>query len=324
MTTSGSTDFNSTRNQIIKDALLLANGIEEDETPLDTQIQTADRFLNRIVKRLSANFPIWGTLDYTIPLYDLKQSYTIGPNGNKDVTRPLKLTQGRRIVQGSTTETPIAQESRQGYMELPLKSAQSPVNLFYYDAQLVLGVLYVWGVSNTLSVSLVDGATDQWTDSPATPGEYYYTGSDISAEPTYVFENGTELTEGTIGSLASGEYAWGDQDTLGSDTLYVFGDSDPDAEASGYIKVLTTDPDKIIVTAHRPLDDFDDADNTADFPQEAEEMLVAQLAVPLCVLYDSTRYNALKTEANTLLVEFLSTDIEHASFSISPKTNGRY
>jgi hypothetical protein len=321
MTTSDSVDFQSTRNQIIKDALLLAGGVEEDETMETSQIETANRFLNRIVKKLSAKFPIWGTVDYTIPLYDLKQSYTIGPNGNKNINRPLKITQGRRIVQGSTTETPIFQESRQGYMELPLKSSQSPVNLFYYDAQLTQGVLYVWGVSNTLSVSLTDGSTDQWTDSGVTPGEYYYTGSDISAEPTYVFEDGSEMTEGTLGSLASGEYAWGDQDSLGSDTLYVYGTADPDSQASGYIKALTTQPDKIIITAHRPLEDFDDADNTADFPQEAEDMLVTQLAVPLSVIYDANRYQALRVEAKFLLDEFLETDTEHASFSISPKGN---
>ena len=324
MTTSGSVDFESTRNQILIDGLLFANGIEEDETPDNTQLQIANRFLNRIVKRLSANFPIWGTIDYTIPLYDLKQTYTLGPSGNKDIDRPLKLTQGRRVVQNSTTETPIFQESRQTYMELPLKSSQSPVSLFYYDAQLVRGVLHVWGVSNTMSVSLVDGIADDWTDSPATPNEYYYTGSDITTEPTYVFVNGTEQTEGILGSLAAGEYAWGDQDTLGSDTLYVYQTTDPDSQAIGWIRVLTTDPDKIIVTAHRPLSDFDDADNTADFPQEAEEMLVAQLAVPLSILYDASRYQALKIEAKSLLDEFLATDIEHASFSISPRSNGRY
>lgn len=319
MTTSDSVDFQSTRNQIIKDALLLANGVEEDETPEDSTVQTANRFLNRIVKKLSAKFPIWGTVDHTIPLYDLKQSYTLGPGGNKDIDRPLKLTQGRRIVQNSTTETPIFQESRQGYMELPLKSSQSPVNIFYYDAQLVQGVLFVWGVSNTMSVSLTDGATDQWTDSPATPGEFYYTGSDIAAEPTFVFVDGTEQANGTLGSLESGQYAWGDQDTLGADTLYVFQETDPDDQSSGWIKVLTRDPDKIIVTVHRPLSDFDDADNTADFPQEAEEMLIAQLAAPLSVLYDSSRFQALTMQAKFLLDEFLETDTEHAPFSISPK-----
>lgn len=322
MTTSGSVNFNQTRNEIIKDALLMANGIEEDETPEDPQIQTGSRFLNKIIKRLSKKYPIWGYIDYTIPLYDAKQSYTIGPLGNKNVNRPLGISQGRRVVNGGPTENPIAGVARTEYMGLPLKSSVSPVNMYYYDAQLGKGVLYVWGVSGTSSVSLTDGATDQWTDSPATPNEYYYTGTDITAEPTYVFVNGIECTEGTIGSLAEYEYVWGDQDTLGADTLYVYQATDPDAQASGWIKVLTTQPDKIIVTSNRPLDDFDDADNTPDYPQEGLDMLAAQLAVPLSIIYDSTRYQVLKIEAKTLLDEFLASDTEDAPLSIAPA--GRY
>lgn len=319
MTTSGSVNYSITRNKIIKHALLLCNGIEEDETPNNSTIESSNEFLNMLVKDLNTDFPIWGTVNHTIPLYDLKQSYTIGPNGNKNVNRPLKITQGRRVIGGSTTETPIFQESRQGYMELPQKDTQSPVNIFYYDTQLTQGVLYVWGVSNTSSTSLTDGSTDQWTDSPTTPGEYYYTGSDISAEPHYVFVNGSELTEGTLGSLSSGEYAWGDQDSLGANTLYVYQSSDPDSQAAGYIKVLTSDPDKIIVTAHRPLEDFDDADNTPDFPQEAYLTLVYGLAELLCPMYDTSRLNFLSSKASALFNKFLRTDTEHASFSISPR-----
>lgn len=320
MTTSGSVDFTLTRNKIIKKALLLCNGIEEDETPNNSTVDDANDFLNSLVKAENTKFPIWGTVDYTIPLYDLKQSYTIGPDGNKNINRPLKITQGRRIVQGSTTETPIFQESRQGYMELPLKSSQSPVNIFYYDAQLIQGVLYVWGVSNTMSVSLTDGSTDQWTDSPITPNEYYYTGSDITDEPTYVFVDASELTEGILGSLVEGEYAWGDQDALlGSDTLYVYQSSDPDAQAAGWIKALTTDPDKIIVTGHRPLEDFDDADNTPDFPQEAYLWLIFALAELLCPQYDFSRLSYLSAKAAQLRKEFLESDTEHASFKIAPR-----
>lgn len=322
MTTSGSVDFSMTRNELIKYAYVYANGIDPDDTPDNTLIDIANFTLNTIVKRLSAKYPLWGLIDYTIPLYDEKQSYTIGPSGNKDVPRPIKITQGRRVVNNSTTENPIEGVARTEYMGLPLKSSVSPVNMYYYDPQLVQGVLYVWGVSGTASVSLTDGATDQWTDSPTTPNEYYYTGADITAEPTYVIVNGTELTEGTIGSLASGEYVWGDQDTLGTDTLYVYQTSDPDAQVSGWIKALTSQPDKIIITCSRPLDDFDDADNTPDFPQESYEMLLFTLAAKLSIFHDKTRTQWLEGQAEKLLFEYFSDDTEDAPLSIAPF--GRY
>jgi len=319
MTTSGSVDFTLTRNQIIRAALLLCNGVEEDETPSPTAILDASTFLNAFVKKINTTFPIWGTVDYTIPLYDSKQSYTIGPAGNKNVNRPLKLTMGRRTVAGATQETPIFQESRQGYMELPTKDSASVPNIFYYDAQLVQGVLYVWGVSSLDSTPLSDGSTDQWTDSPAVSGEYYYTGSDITAEPNYVMVNGVEFTEGILGSLADYEYAYGDNDTLGANTLYIYQTSDPDAQATGWVKCLTSDPDKIIVTAHRPLEDFDDSDNTPDFPDEAFLMLTFSLAELLCPMYDISRINYLAAKAQMLNAEFLSSDTEYASFKVEPR-----
>jgi hypothetical protein len=319
MTTSGSVNFEMTRNELIKYAYVYANGIDADDTPNNTLIEIANFTLNTIVKRLSAKYPIWGYIDYTIPLYDQKRSYTIGPSGNKNIDRPLKITQVRRVVQGSDIENPIWAVSRQEYMEQPNKDSESPVNMVYYDPQLVKGVLYVWGVGTTDSVSLTDGSTDQWTDSPTTSGEYYYTGSDISAEPTYVFVDGTEQTEGTLGSLASGEYAWGDQDSLGTDTLYVYQTSDPDSQESGWIKVLTSQPDKVIITCHRPLEDFDDADNTPDFPQESYQMLLFTLAASLSIFHDKTRTQWLKGEARELMGDYYMSDTEFANLSVGPR-----
>ena len=68
-----------------------------------------------------------------------------------------------------------------------------------------------------------------WTQSTTTSTEYYYA-TDAKHKPLVVTEDGSELTEGTLGSLAIGEWAWGDQDSLGYDTVYarVTGDVDPD------------------------------------------------------------------------------------------------
>lgn len=326
MTTSGSVDFNVTRNQIIRQALLLCGGVEEDETVSFPAQEDAALMLNAYVKLITKRQPLFGTVDVTIPLYDLKRSYTIGPGGNKDINRPLNVTQARRLVRGSTVETPIFKVSRQEYMELPTKDSQSPVNQFYYDPQLGLGVLYVWGVSNTLSTSLVDGVSDFWTDSPATPGEYYYNPMSIPSSPYFLFTDGTEMAQGTLGSLGDNEWAYGDQDTLGQDTIYVKLASgiDPDWGASGSLKYLATDPDKIICTTHRPLEDFDNANDNPDFPQEAQLMLMYKLAAMLSPQYDPTLIAYLEQKAAMYEKEYLENDSELASFQISPANRSNY
>lgn len=320
MTTSGSVDFSVTRNEIIRLALLQCNGIEENEEPGTQQLTDAATILNIFVKKINTRKPLWGLIDYTIPLYDSKQSYTLGPDGNKDINRPLSLGKQARRVTG-TNETPIDQIGREEYMGLSVKSSAGEANCFYYDPQLTKGVLYVWPVNSTASTSLSDGSTDNWTVS-GTATEYYYTGSDITAEPYFVFKDNSgtmvEMTKGTVGSLTGYQYGWGDNDGLGADTLYVRSATDPDA-SSGRIKVLTTDPSKIIITANRPLEDFDNATDNPDFPIEAAEMLVYNLAYRLAPMYDITRAMALKVLADEYRTEYLAHDTEPVNLMIQPR-----
>jgi hypothetical protein len=320
--TSGSTNFAVSRNEIVRLALLQCNGIEENEEVGTQQLQDACKFLNIFVKKINTRKPLWGMIDYTIPLYDSKQSYTIGPAGNKNVSRPLTLGKQARRVTG-TNETPIDQISRDEYMGMPVKSSSGEANLFYYDPQLIKGVLYVWPVSSTASTSLSNGVTGpfKWEVS-GTATEYFYTGT-LTTKPYFVFINASgtmvEMTEGTAGSLSQYQYAWGDNDTIGHSTLYVWSATDPDL-TSGSVKCLKTDPSKIIITANRPLEDFDNSTDTPDLPIEAAEMLVFNLAYRLAPMYDVQRVIALKTLADEYRTEYLSHDSEPVNLLIQPRS----
>jgi len=88
--------------------------------------------------------------------------------------------------------------------------------------------------------SISDGSSDFWTVSASGTNEYYYNQSDVPIKPLNVQENGADMTgEGTLGSLAVGEWAWGDNDTIGNDTIYVrlnSGTPDPDANPADWVK----------------------------------------------------------------------------------------
>lgn len=79
-------------------------------------------------------------------------------------------------------------------------------------------------------------SSDEWTASGSGTNEYHY--ATVKEEPYAVFINGTAATKGTIGSLAAGEWGWGDNDTLGFSTIYVrlSDDADPDGKAEGYVQ----------------------------------------------------------------------------------------
>lgn len=82
----------------------------------------------------------------------------------------------------------------------------------------------------------------QWSLSLSGNNEYYVEsagGGDPDIEyPGYVYENGTKIPEGTLEVLNPGEWAWGDSEGLGYDTLYVrlSDDADPDTKAEDYIE----------------------------------------------------------------------------------------
>lgn len=65
----------------------------------------------------------------------------------------------------------------------------------------------------------------------------------ISSEPSAVFENSTIMTNGTVGSLSAGEWDYGDNDTLGFNTVYVSltATGDPDDQAADFVQYTATD-----------------------------------------------------------------------------------
>lgn len=93
-------------------------------------------------------------------------------------------------------------------------------------------------------LDIVESGTYQWTASGSGTNEYYLElsggGNPSITEPDYVTENGVELPADTIGSLKVGSWVWGDNDTLGYDTVYIrlTDEVDPDTKADGYLQSL--------------------------------------------------------------------------------------
>ena len=88
--------------------------------------------------------------------------------------------------------------------------------------------------------SLNDGASDFWSSSSSGTNEYYYNQGDISTKPLAVYAGGRLLTEGTPGSLSPGQWGWGNNDSLGSNTIYVrlSDEVDPDSKSADFMQTV--------------------------------------------------------------------------------------
>ena len=90
--------------------------------------------------------------------------------------------------------------------------------------------------ANYNGVTDLTSATYKWTASGSGTNEFYCeltAGGDPSlSDPTYLYMDDTLLVEGTLGSLADHEWNYGDNDTLGYNTVYVR-DNTGDPDGSG-------------------------------------------------------------------------------------------
>jgi hypothetical protein len=99
-----------------------------------------------------------------------------------------------------------------------------------------------WATADNWAPISIRSSAWTWTASGSGTNEYYLrtaaSGDPGIGEATKVYENGTAMVVGTVGSLAAGEWDWADNDTLGYSTVYVrltSGGPDPDSLATGYL-----------------------------------------------------------------------------------------
>lgn len=85
-------------------------------------------------------------------------------------------------------------------------------------------------------------ASYRWTASASGTNEYYLEAAaggnpGLGGNPGHVIANNTPLAAGTVGSLAAGQWAYADNDTLGFSTIYVrlTDGTDPDSKALDYV-----------------------------------------------------------------------------------------
>ena len=101
-------------------------------------------------------------------------------------------------------------------------------------------------------VTSIRSATYQWDAGGGGTDEFYVQlngGGDPSlSAPGGVDANDLALTEGTVDSLAVGEWDYGDSDALGFSTIYVrlLDGADPDTKAAGYVAFFDPAADPLI------------------------------------------------------------------------------
>ncbi len=167
MATSGSTSYESNRDNLIKAALRKCGVLAEGETPSTESYTNGTQALNNIVLRFATlGMPLWKRIELPVTLVLSTKDYTI--------SNSLKVTQV--VLKDTTggTQYELINKSRYDYNRLPTNSTGNPVH-WTFNPNLENGTLSIWpapdagAVANKSLVVVYQKEFDGFVSSADTP-----------------------------------------------------------------------------------------------------------------------------------------------------------
>lgn len=316
MTTSGTSTFNQTRNQIIKSALRKVGAVAAGETPDAQTITDASDALNAMVKRWNAKgIHLWTETEAILFLEPGQVKYQLATGSPDHCTG-----------QYYTTETTAA--------AIETATVLTVDSTFYMTVADYIGVVLNEGTIQWSTIVSKTSTTvtiaDALTDSVAADADVFTYTSPIVRPLRVPFArryNIISAIDTPLLTLARKDYFdLPNKLATGIPTNYYY---DPQL-AAGYMYIWPAPVDAsnaIKFTWYRPIQDFDISSNTPDLPQEWIDTLIFNLAVVMGPEYDcpTERYNLIKTLAAEFLDDLSGWDREpQSSYFGVDFTSGAY
>jgi hypothetical protein len=308
--TSGSIDFNLTRNDIITDALKLIGAIEAGETATGEDLNDGARALNKMAKAWQADgLQLWKTEQGVLFLEKDKAEYNIGAGGDNAALLSDSV-KTELSTAGATSDTTIVVDSITGFAASDFIGIAQDDDTIHWTT--VSGTPS--GSSIVLAVGLISAAA---VDSHV----YGYTNK-IDRPLRVLGARRRDPGEQDIPIITFSRQGYWDTPNKTTNSRVVQIYYDPQLTL-GIMRVWPepADPnDRIIFTAQTPIEDFDTATDNPDFPQEWLDALTYGLAVRLCAPFGVPLQDRawLKGEATEMKQTAMGFDQEPESFYFQP------
>lgn len=308
MATSGSSNFDRNRTQIVKRALRIINVIEAGEEPQAEDEQAAVEALNAMIKEWQSDGAhLWKDEDATLFLVAGTSKYRLGTAGDNAAVTAVKT---ELAVAGSATDTTI--------------DVDAITDLTSGDA---IGIV-------------LDDGTVQWTTINGTPAVATVTLTDAltgaASIDNHVYVYTTKLPRPLKVTGARRRDSAGTDTPMTAWSRQEYFDT-PNKTSSGVPTAFYYDPqltngeihiwpapstanDRIMLTVQVPLEDMDAAGDNADFPQEWISTLAFGLAVELMFEYavPPALADRVRIEAENKKERLLGWDASDASVFFTP------
>jgi hypothetical protein len=316
MATSGSVDFNPTRDDIIKAALRLCGVIDAEETPTGSEISDAAQALNVMIKSWqSRGIGLWANQECTLFLEIGKTKYYLGTASGAD------------HCTASHVETTTSGDEAISSTVIGLTSSSGMTAGDFIGIMLDSGILH-WTTIATVDSS-VQVTTTSGLASAASSGATVFSYTSKINRPLKIVE--ARLRQATSSVAGDGtdiplwlisrtDYAGLSAKSSSGVPLQAFYDPQLTLGAMNVWPSPNSESQTIRMTIKRPLEDVDLAANTFDFPQEWFRALKYGLAVELGFEYSISppRLDRLAVLAEKFLDEVSGAEIDGESFSFYP------
>lgn len=318
MATSGSIDWTTTRDEVIKAAYRLVI-VDEDFTPTTNQTSNASLLLNAITKSYNATLgmPLW-SMGYGFILPSSAASGTIPGTGH---------------ITTSVLPYYLASAASSGASTITLDAAPGNIDTYAIGIAVGDGDVFWTTVSGTPSGAVVTLASPLDDDAAAGGFVYVYpvtarlkrvmriVGSyrfDISSVAAGALTGYTSIPMEVVTTTGFWENT-NNFITEGSPLKLAY---EP-LVATGSIRwwpKFQNSRSMIFIRYHRALEDFDAGTDTPDFPVEWNLPLIYELAVALAPTYnmDIARMSTLRKERDKWVSEVADNDYEEGSISFQP------
>jgi hypothetical protein len=137
----------TTSGVLVRSSLRLLGAIATGETPTADEMNDGLSSLNDLLEGLSTqNLAVYGSAVEVFPTVAAQATYTIGPAGNWNTTRPVRIS-GDGICTFNGVDFPVEQIGQGDYDAIGLKTQQQPIveKLLYVNDN-PLGRITLWPV----------------------------------------------------------------------------------------------------------------------------------------------------------------------------------
>lgn len=313
MATSGSTNFTSTRNDLIYDALRRINAIGENETPSAYDLQLANRVLNRMVKSWEQDgIHLWAKSQATLFLQKDQNTYQIYSSGDHASETSYATTLTADAASGATSLT-VSDTSNM--------TVSDYIGIELDDSSLQWSTIAT--IPDSTTVTINNALTDD-----AASGNVVYNYTTRLDQPVKIYSANRRDSDNLDVPLM--EYSYQQffelptKENTGIPNTYNF-DKQRDYAV---IRVWQTPANvdyRLVFTFSRKIQDFDNAADNPDLPQETHQCLLLNLAENLAGFYgkdQGEKYQALVMKAQNELNKMLEFDNERGSIYIQPNYDG--